>query len=314
MHAPTARRTPPETEKQTMPGQQEFSIDHALVRRRFSRAAARYNEASVLAREVGRRMDERLEYIRVDPKHILDLGCGTGADLARLGERYPQAVRLGIDFAEPMLGRIARPSSLFKRLLHPARRSPMLACADAHALPLAPASMSLVWSNLMLNWLTDPLPAITEIHRILEIDGLMMFSTFGPDTLRQLREALPDHHGERVHRFIDMHDIGDALIKAGFSDPVMDMEMITMTYASVDEIFADLKLSGCSNASTARPRGLSGKTDWERARRGLEALRRDGRIPLSFELVQGHAWKVAPKTTADGRAVIHFEPRRGDRT
>lgn len=297
-----------------MPSQQDFTIDHALVRRQFSRAAARYNEASVLAREIGRRMDERLEYIRIDPKRILDLGCGTGADLARLGERYPHAARLGIDFAQPMLKSIAPPSGLFKRLLHPTRRAPILACANAQALPLAHSSMSLVWSNLMLNWLTDPLPAITEIHRILEADGLMMFSTFGPDTLRQLRDALPDRHGERVHRFIDMHDIGDALIQAGFSDPVMDMEMITMTYASVDEIFADLKLAGCSNASTARPRGLSGKAGWERARRGLEALRRDGRIPLSFELVQGHAWKVAPRMTADGRAVIHFEPRHGGRT
>lgn len=296
-----------------MSSEQGFTIDHALVRRRFGGAAARYPQASVLAREVGRRMDERLDYIRIEPQHILDVGCGTGADLMRLGERYPAATKLGIDFAQPMLSGIARPQGLLKRWLQPARRTPLLACADAQALPLAHSSMSLVWSNLMLNWLTDPLPAITEIHRILEIDGLMMFSTLGPDTLRELRETLPTEHGERVHRFIDMHDIGDALVRAGFSDPVMDMEMITITYASVDEIFADLKQAGCNNASTARPRGLSGKAGWGRARRGLEALRREDRIPLSFELVQGHAWKVAPKTTADGRAVIHFEPRRGGR-
>lgn len=268
----------------------------------------------MFAREVGRRMDERLEYIRIEPQRILDVGCGTGADLARLAERYPQATRLGVDFAQPMLGGLARPPGLLKRWLQPARRTPMLACADAHALPLARGSMSLVWSNLMLNWLTDPLPAIREIHRVLEVDGLIMFSTLGPDTLRELRETLPTAHGDRVHRFIDMHDIGDALVQAGFSDPVMDMEMITMTYASVDQIFADLRQAGCNNASTARARGLSGKSDWARARRKLESLRQDGRISLSFELVQGHAWKPAPKTTADGRAVIHFEPRRGGLT
>jgi malonyl-CoA O-methyltransferase len=138
-----------------------------------------------------------------------------------------------------------------------------------------------------------------------------MFSTLGPDTLKELRAALPAGAGERVHRFIDMHDLGDALVAAGFSDPVMDMEMVTLTYATVDELLRDLRLSGSANASTARPRGLSGRAGWDRARAAYEALRRDGRLPASFEVVQGHAWKAAPTTTDDGRAVMRFQPKAG---
>jgi malonyl-CoA O-methyltransferase len=286
----------------------DFTLDHALVRRRFERAAAHYDEASMLAREVARRMDERLDYIRIAPTRILDLGCGSGADLALLGRRYPQAQRLGIDFALPMLAHARGGRGLFRRLFASARAVPMLACARAAALPLPPACVSLLWSNLMLNWLDDPLPAFVEMHRVLEVDGLLMFATLGPDTLKELRAALPAAAGERVHRFIDMHDLGDALIKAGFVDPVMDMEVVTVTYASVDELLHDLRRSGCTNASRARPRGLAGKSGWAAARAHLEASRRDGRLPITFEIVQGHAWKAPPRTTADGRSIVRFQP------
>ncbi|HJV28476.1 MAG TPA: methyltransferase domain-containing protein [Aromatoleum sp.] len=293
---------------------QDFALDRPLLKRRFERAAATYDEVAVLAREVGRRMDERLDYIRVQPKRVLDLGCGTGADLEMLGKRFPTAQRVGADLALPMLARARGERGLFDRLRAFGRtQRSEFACTDAAALPFARASMSLVWSNLMLNWLSDPLPALKEIHRVLEVDGMLMFSTFGPDTLRELRAVLPTKGGERVHRFIDMHDLGDALVQAGFTDPVMDMEMVTMTYSSVDELLRDLRLAGCANASTARPRGLSGRTGWAGARRALEALRRDGRLPASFEVVQGHAWKAQPKTTEDGRSVIRFQPKPGGR-
>ncbi|BAL23329.1 methyltransferase domain-containing protein [Azoarcus sp. KH32C] len=293
---------------------QDFALDRPLLKRRFERAAATYDEVAVLAREVGRRMDERLDYIRIQPKRILDLGCGTGADLEMLGKRFPAAQRVGADLAFPMLARARGERGLFDRLRAFGRtQRAEFACTDASALPFARASMSLVWSNLMLNWLADPLPALKEIHRVLEVDGMLMFSTFGPDTLRELRAALPTKGGERVHRFIDMHDLGDALVQAGFSDPVMDMEMVTMTYASVDELLHDLRQAGCANAGTARPRGLSGRAGWESARHTLEALRRDGRLPASFEIVQGHAWKAQPKTTEDGRSVIRFQSKPGGR-
>lgn len=290
----------------------DFHLDRRLLRRRCAAAAATCDGADVLAREIARRMDERLDYIRHTPTRIVDLGCGTGADLPRLAERYPDAELIGIDFAEPMVeharGRGGKPVGLLRKLIGGGRRLPVIA-ADATALPLARGSVSMLWSNLMLPGLDDPLPALTEAHRVLEVGGMLMFSTLGPDTLKELRAALSGRSGERVHRFIDMHDIGDALVKAGFSDPVMDMEMLTLSYTGLDELFADLRASGGNNASTARPRGLSGRHEWAAARASYERLRSDGRLPASFEVIQGHAWKAAPKTTEDGRSIVRFQPR-----
>lgn len=293
----------------------DFTLDHALLRRRFGRAAASSDGTDVLAREVARRMDERLDYIRIAPQRILDLGCGTGADLPRLAERFPAATLLAADFAPQMLARAGarlRPQGggLLRRLIGGRPSAPPHVVADARALPIARASLGLVWSNLLLPALDDPLPAFREAHRTLEIGGLFMFSTLGPDTLRELRAALPAQHGERVHRFIDMHDLGDALVQAGFGDPVMDMEILTLTYTELDGLMRDLRASGGNNAATARPRGLSGRRGWAAARAAYEHLRRDGRLPATFEIIQGHAWKTAPTTTEDGRSIVRFQPRR----
>lgn len=293
-----------------------FALDHHLLRRRFERAAASSDDSGPLMREVARRMDERLDYIRVEPRRVLDLGCGTGADLPRLAERFPDALLLAADFAPAMLDRAGarvRPtagrSGLLRRLLGPPPALPHL-LADARKLPIARASLGLVWSNLMLPALDDPSPVFREVHRTLEVGGLFMFTTFGPDTLRELRAALPARRGDRVHRFIDMHDLGDTLIEAGFSDPVMDMEILTLTYADLDGLMADLRASGGANAADGRPRGLSGRREWAEARASYERLRRDGRLPATFEIIQGHAWKAPPRTTEDGRSVVRFEPRR----
>ena len=290
---------------------QDFSLDRRLLQRRFGRSAASADAGGFLAREVARRMAERLGYIKHEPARILDLGCGVGPDFALLGERYPQAERIGLDFALPLL-RLARGErGFFQRLLGSARRGdPKLVCADAQALPLARASVQMVWSNLMLNWLADPMPAMREMHRVLEVGGMLMFSTLGPDTLKELRAVMPAGIGERVHRFIDMHDLGDCLVQAGFAEPVMDMEALTLTYADLDDLFTDLKRAGATNASSARPRGLAGKAGWARAREAYERLRRDGRLPASVEIIYGHAWKAAPKKLEDGRAVVNFQPRR----
>jgi malonyl-CoA O-methyltransferase len=286
----------------------DFTLDHHLVRRRFGRAASRNARADPLAREVARRMDERLDYIRIEPRRILDLGCGTGTDQESLARRYPSAQRILADFALPALVRALPERKLLGSLFFRSRR-PAALCADAQALPLATGSVSLVWSNLMLNWLSDPMPALTEAHRVLETGGLLMFSTLGPDTLRQLREAFGDMAGRRVHRFIDMHDIGDALVRAGFSDPVMDMDMLTITYRDVDALFEDLRLTGSNNASRSRPRGLSGRAEWTALRTRLEGLRQADGLSISFEIVQGHAWKAEPRKSPDGRDIIRFSPR-----
>src|SRR5690606_12859692 len=292
-----------------------FALDRHLLRRRFERAAATCDSVDLLAREIARRMDERLDYIRVTPRRVLDLGCGTGADLPRLAERFPDATLIAADFSPAMVAgagariRPARSGGLLRRLLSGAPAALPHLVAQSDALPLARASLGLVWSNLMLPALDDPLPTFREIHRTLEVDGLLMFSTFGPDTLRELRAALPDRRGERVHRFIDMHDIGDALVQAGYHDPVMDMEIVTLTYPDLATLLQDLRRSGGANAATSRPRGLSGRQEWAAARAAYQRLRRAGRLPATFELIQGHAWKAAPKTTDDGRSIVRFQPR-----
>lgn len=288
--------------------EEDFSLDHALIRRRFSRLADSVRANDFVAREISSRMAERLDYIRLSPKRVLDLGCGHGADQAMLAQRYPQALHLALDQAQPAL-LLAKPRrSLLKRMLG-REEGPRLLCADAEQLPLARGSIDFVWSNLLLNWLSDPAHALKEAHRVLAVDGLLMFSTLGPDTLRELRDALPGPLGARVHRFIDMHDIGDCLVKAGFSDPVMDMQTITLTYPDSRSLFAELRATASASASSSRPRGLTGRRAWQQACARLDALRERGRIPATLEVVFGHAWKPAPKTTDDGRAIIRFRSR-----
>lgn len=286
----------------------EFLLDPLLVRRRFQRAASAGEAADPLSREVAQRMAERLDYIRISPRRILDLGSGRGLDQPALAQRFPAAERIAADFAWPALRHAQAPQTLLRKWL--SRTAQLRAvCADARQLPLAGGSVSLVWSNLMLQWLTDPLPVFAEAHRVLESDGLFMFSTLGPDTLRELREALDDSEGRHVHRFIDMHDLGDALVRAGFANPVMDMDMLTVRYPDTDTLLRDLRRTGSSNAAQHRMPGLGRRSTRARLHAGIARLAQPGGFTVSFEIVQGHAWKAPARKTADGRDIIRFRQR-----
>jgi len=287
-----------------------FKIDPALVRRQFNRVATRYDAADVLARATSEQMQARLEGIVHAPTHLLDLGCGTGRDLADLARRYPDARLSALDSAEAMVARLPKPAGTLARMLGRGPRIDRIV-GHAAALPFGGARFDMVWSNLMLNWLDDPTPALTEIHRVMKVGGMLMFATLGPDTLKELRATLGSAGDAHVHAFIDMHDIGDALVRAGFGDPVMDMDTLTLTYTSLDGLFADLRQSGSINARANRPRGLGQRQRWQQARAAYEGMRQDGRLPATFEIVYGHAWKPAPRTLDDGRAVIEFKPRPG---
>lgn len=289
------------------------TLDLRAVRRNFSRAAPGYNQAAALAREVAGRMASRLDYVKLAPGRILDAGCGTGADLNLLGERYLGALRLGCDPALPMLAQAGSRSAWLRRLLPRLSGGRVaLLCGDAAHLPLAPGSVELLWSNLMLHWANDPLMVLEEFQRVLRVGGLLMFSTMGPDTLRELRRAFTAADAApHVHRFLDMHDLGDMLLAAGFAQPVMDMEVITLTYRSLDDLLRELRAAGARNADARRGRGLLGKRAWQRVIAAYETMRRDGRLPATFEVVYGHAWKPEPRTSADGRAIIRLDlPRR----
>ncbi len=280
------------------------------MRSDFASAAQTYDSAAVLAREVGARMGARLDLVKIAPQRMADIGCATGDGIRDLQQRYGKAMPLALDYALPMLQAVRSRTPRLQRI---ARRGPRLLNADVRALPLAANSLGLVWSNLMLHWLDDPLPALRELHRVLEVGGLLCFATLGPDTLKELRTAAarvmrsgiqPDGAGDTARRFLDMHDLGDMLVAAGFGDPVMDMEMITLTYPSPRAFLADQRHLGVRDA-------LLGQQGWRDWRRLLAGWPQDaaGRLPASFEIVYGHAWKPEPRQVADGRAVVKFHPR-----
>jgi len=273
----------------------------------FARAASTYAAAAVLAHETGRRMAERLDYVDISPTRVADIGCANGEGIRELQRRYRAALPLAVDFALPMLRATRAAAPPLQRLL---RRSPRLLNADVRALPLASDSLGLIWSNLLLHWLDDPLPALREFQRTLEVGGLLMFAMLGPDTLRELRAACREAgiaaDAVPLRRFQDMHDIGDLLLTAGFADPVMDMEMITLTYAGARGVVRDQRHLGVRNALL----GHLHWRDWRRVFQRYELQRQHGRLPASFEIVYGHAWKPqppVPRRLPDGRAIIHFE-------
>jgi malonyl-CoA O-methyltransferase len=284
------------------------AIDRRALVRGYARAAATYDAATVLEREIARRMSERLQYVRLAPQRVLDLGSGTGADMPLLRKTYPHASVVAADLSLAMLRRAAARK---RRGLGSLFRAPgqQRVCCDAALLPFGASRFELVWSNELLHWLSDPLPVLSEAHRVLAVDGLFMFSTLGPDTLKELRRAFGARADARVHRFTDMHDVGDMLVEAGFADPVMDMEILTFTYGDFSDLVRDLRQTGAVNRAACRTRGLTGRGLWQEVRRDYETFRREGRLPASFEVVYGHAWKVAPRSSKDGSALVHFHSR-----
>ena len=259
-----------------------YGIDSGAARKHFSRAARTYAGASRLEAEVASRMLERLDLVKLSPRRVLD--AGSGPPQRALVKRYPAAPVIAPDFAVEMLR-----ASRFGWF----RKKPLPLCGDLSKRPLADGSVDLAWSNMALHWMAEPLAALRELHRVLGADGLLMFSTLGPDTLKELRAAAG---ASRVHRFADMHDLGDALLAAGFSAPVMDMELLTLQYADTGALLADLRASGQTLARADRPRGLAG--------RGLRAALGRAGSAATYEVVYGHAWKGVPRKTADGRSIV----------
>lgn len=272
-------------------------IDKEQARRAFERAAARYDEVAVLQREIGRRMIERLDYVRLEPRVVLDAGCGTAVTTAELARRYPQADIVALDFAHGMLRHASGQGGW--------ARAPRWVCGDVEALPLAGQSVDLVYSNAVLQWSTDLGRTFAELLRVLRPGGLLTFSTFGPDTLAELRAAWAQVDGHsHVSPFADMHDLGDLLVETRFAEPVMDCERLTVTYANVDDLMRDLKLLGAHNVTAGRARGLTGRRRIEAMRAAYERFRADGRLPATYEVVYGHAWAPAQRVAEDGAALV----------
>lgn len=289
-----------------------WAVDKRQVRRSFEETAATYDAAAVLQNEVCRRMLARLDYIKLDPAVVLDAGSGTGNAVAGLLSRWPRVRVIALDLALAMARRARARRPWWRRMLdrHGSRLAAV--CGDIERLPLAAGCAGMVWSNLTVQWVNEPQRAFAEMHRVLGSGGLALFSTFGPDTLKELRASFQgvDRH-THVHRFVDLHDVGDMLVACGFADPVMDMEVITLTYDDVMGLMRDLKAIGAHNVSLGRPAGLTGKSLLARVTRNYEVFRRDGKLPATFEVIYGHAWKPQPRVSSTGRPVIDIKPRSG---
>lgn len=265
-----------------------FAIDKAQARQSFDRAADTYDEVAELQFEIGDRMLERMDFIRLQPKRILDLGAGTGRFTAALMQRYRKAEVIALDIAPAMLAHVQQRGGWL--------RQPRCVCADAEALPFPDDSFDFIFSNLMLQWSTDLEATLSGLRRVLAPGGLLMFTSFGPDTLMELRASWADANGyTHVNQFPDLHDVGDLLLQTKWADPVMDSERITVTYQELSRLMQDLKRLGAHNVTAGRPRGLTGRHTWQRMADAYERFREDGVLPASYEVVYGHAWSPVNK-------------------
>jgi malonyl-CoA O-methyltransferase len=293
------------------------SIDTAHVRRRFHSAAGTYGDAAALQTEVGKRLLERFDVMRIAPSTILDVGCGPGTHTSLLVNRFPNAQVIALDHVEAMVS-VAAPAKrgLLERFSRARRASGL--CGDMSHLPLKHGAIDVLWSNFSLQWANDLPSLFKEWNRALRTDAVLMFTAPGPDTLIELRTALSYTEGNavtRAHAFTDLHDLGDMLIHAGFADPVMDMEVITLEYSNAKAFWRDLREQGAISSLETRPRGLMTPRKLARIEATLERSRgSNGKIRVSVEVVYGHAWKAPPKKTAEGHGIVRIDAIRRSQT
>lgn len=289
--------------------------DKQDIRAAFEASADRYDAVAVLQREVASRLLERLELLKMVPQTILDLGSGTGHCSEALARRYPRARVIALDLAESMLHHTRRRFSYWARL----RNRHGFIAGDAERLPFADNSFDMLFSNLTVQWCMDLGQTFAEFHRVLKPGGVLFFTTLGPDTLKELRASWAAVD-ERVHinTFLDLHDVGDAMLRARLAEPVMDMEQITLTYRDSMALMHDLKALGAHNVNPGRNPGLTGPRKLKAVLDAYEQFRRaDGLLPATYEVLTGHAWRAAtdatPRPAAQGEATFSVEQLRGEK-
>jgi len=266
----------------------QYAIDKRRVRNNFHLAAGTYDQVAVLQREVADRMLERLDLITLKPQRILDLGSGTGYCSRALADYYPDAEIVAMDIAPAMVQQSRKRFSRFERW----RKSRQFVCADAESLPFSAGSFDMIFSSLAVQWCQDLDKLFTEFYRVMRKDAVLMFSSLGPDTLVELRSAWAQVDEQtHVNAFIDMHDVGDAMIRAQLAEPVLDVENISLTYSNAKRLLQDLKTLGSRNATEGRARGLTGKARLQAMYQAYERFRLPEGLPATYEVVYGHAWR-----------------------
>ena len=290
---------------------QVFGLDRQAVARAFDRASGSYDAAAALQDRVRGELLERLGELRIEPRAVLDLGTGTGHGARALKRRYPKAIVVAVDIAPGMLER-ARAQSRWLRRFERVR-------ADAYALPFVDGAFDLVFSNLMLQWCDDLDAVFAEIARVLKPGGLLLFSTFGPGTLAELREAWAASDAtNHVNHFFDAHALGSALMQARLAEPVLDVDRVVAQYPDVMTLMRELKAIGAHNVTQGRARGLTGRSRLGAMTRAYESQRRDGRIPATWEVIHASAWggerrapenQAVPAETLISPAAIRRRPK-----
>ncbi|NQY26789.1 MAG: malonyl-ACP O-methyltransferase BioC [Piscirickettsiaceae bacterium] len=280
-----------------------------LVARSFGQAAAHYDDVAILQRQTADELLDRLSLVTLQPQQILDLGAGTGRNLSLLAKRYPKAQLFALDIATAMVKHARKNHQKqvgFKRWL-PNSKPVQFLTGDAEKLPLADNSMDLIYANLALQW-CDPRTSFAEIQRVLRPDGLLMFTTLGPDTLHELRQSWAEVDDyPHVNLFYDMHDVGEAMMAANLAEPVLDTDRYTLTYDTAMALMKDLKILGARNVNTTRRRGLTGKQTMNNVAKAYEQFRENGVLPATYEVVYGHAWagnKQQQQRQEDGSIAI----------
>ena len=297
-------------------------ISSSHVARQFSRRAD-LSAAQFLYGEIAQRMAQRLRLVRLTPAIMLDAGCGAAQQFGVLHERYPQARYVGQDHNPDLLAYAKKhvqpflPGKLRSWLNNQRGIEPAVAWiqSDLSDTGLAAESLDLVWSNLALHWHPAPHDVLAEWGRVLKLNGLVFFSCFGPATMQELRSALTTAGLQTATpSFVDMHDFGDLLIEKGFADPVMDQEVLTLTYSSAEKLLADVRALG-GNPALGRKAGLAGKAWRNKLIHALESQRgADGKIHLTIEVAYGHAWRTGTLRTTPGETRISVSAIQRPRT
>jgi len=268
-----------------------FRLDRGRLRASFDRASAGYESAAGLQARVAAELLERLAVFAFVPSVVLDLGAGTGRVTRELKRRYRRALVIALDLAPGMLREARRHQQWWRRFER--------VCADALRLPLADGSVDIVFSSLMLQWCQPLDTALAECRRVLKPDGFFAFSTLGPDTLHELRGAWAQADGyNHVNHFVDVHEVGDALVRAGLMEPVLDVDRLEVTYPDALSLMRDLKAIGAHNVTAGRPRALAGRARLQRMQDAYEAFRRDDRLPATYEVIYGASWGAAGRRAA----------------
>jgi malonyl-CoA O-methyltransferase len=273
-------------------------INKEYKRKSFNRAARTYDSCSTLQDTISGNLIDRLKAIKLDPSDILDLGCGTGTNGLNLRKKYKKSRIINYDFSENMLKEARIKQKLF--ILDKINPSPYsYICADIEAIPLEENSLDLVWSSSTLQWCNEIDLVFNQLKKILKPGGLFIFSTFGPNTLNELRQITENLFKEKkTSTFIDMHNLGNLLMDSGFSDCILDAENFLVTYDEVGKLFMDIKSIGATNGNVSKNRGLSGKSFTKKIIEKYEAYRINNLLPASYEVIYGHAWNI-PKSPSE---------------